>query len=126
MSAIERWTDRPTSTRTRFIPVLDESASTGTRIGLWNSSGTPSASIPIGINSDPFEQQKAAFGRIPPLLLEPYRGLWVVSVDGRILDSDQDLQTLSKRFFDANGDIDVYITKVLPRARYRRPAPRLR
>jgi len=72
---------------------------------------------------DYFDIQKAAFKSIPPLLLAPFAGLWVASVDGVIVDNDRDLQTLSRRFFDSRGDIDVYITKVDARRGYRVRTP---
>src|SRR6186713_992386 len=60
---------------------------------------------------DEFEVQKQAFQRIPASTLARYSGKWVVSRDGQIVDSDFDLQLLSRRYFDANGDVDVYIVK---------------
>src|SRR2546428_193104 len=44
---------------------------------------------------DPFELQKMAFQQIPPLNLIPYSGKYVLSIDGNIVDSDDDLQTLA-------------------------------
>jgi hypothetical protein len=61
---------------------------------------------------DAFEIQKAQFRQIPPLSLAPYSGKWVVSKDGAIVDSDDDLQRLSGRFFGMHGDVDVYIAKI--------------
>jgi len=59
-----------------------------------------------------FSEQKAAFGGIPPLLLVPFTGEYVVSHNGEILDHGPDLPTLTARFFEAHGDMPVYITKI--------------
>ena len=59
-----------------------------------------------------FEEQKRLFHQIPPLLLEQYRGLYVISHDGRILDAHSDLDTLTNRFFAEHGDMPVYVSKV--------------
>lgn len=59
-----------------------------------------------------FREQKEAFQRIPPLLLEEYRGRYVISHDGSILDADEDLDTLTSRFFAEHGDMPVFLTKV--------------
>ena len=59
-----------------------------------------------------FEEQERLFEQIPPLLLEPYRGQFVASMDGQIVDSDEDLATLSRRFFETHGDMAVFMTKV--------------
>ena len=105
----------PTITRPEIPPILLDSeiaSSTGSvRFFWWTVVGTSSAWIGPAAD-DPFERQKSAFLAIPPLMLVPFSGQWVVSVDGTIRDSDRDLQVLSKRFFDANGDIDVYIAKL--------------
>jgi hypothetical protein len=103
----------PTETRQVDARLLSLSGSTE----KWNVAyfidpeGTPSDCIP-NVPLDPYEIQKAAFSRIGRLFLYPYSGQWVVSRDGHIVDSDSDLQALSRRFFEANGDVDVYITKV--------------
>jgi len=59
-----------------------------------------------------FQEQKLAFEEIPPLLLEKYRGQFVASLNGRIVDSDHDYVTLVHRFFGTFGDVPVYITKI--------------
>ncbi len=59
-----------------------------------------------------FEEQKKLFEQIPPLLLEPYRGQFVVSKDGQVVASDEDFQKLAVRFFTAFGDVPAYITKI--------------
>lgn len=59
-----------------------------------------------------FEEQKKLFEQIPPLLLEPYRGLFVISHNGRILDADSDLDTLTSRFFAEHGDVPIYLDKI--------------
>lgn len=59
-----------------------------------------------------FQQQKDAFLDIPPQNLAQYQDQYVVSHNGEILDHDQDLPTLTARFFTAHGDIPVYISKV--------------
>jgi hypothetical protein len=59
-----------------------------------------------------FNQEKDAFKRIPPLILMPYRGQFVASRNGEIVDSDDNLAELTRRFFGEHGDVSVYITRV--------------
>lgn len=59
-----------------------------------------------------FDEQEQAFRQIPPLLLEPYRGQYVVCQDSNILDSDADLYALTSRFFARHGDMPVYIERI--------------
>lgn len=59
-----------------------------------------------------FNEQKKLFETIPPLLLEEYRGQFIASRDGRIVDSDDDFVNLTHRFFQNAGDVPVYITKI--------------
>lgn len=59
-----------------------------------------------------FREQEEAFRQIPPLFLEQYRGQFVASRNGRILDSDEDLASLSRRFFETHGDVPVFMTKI--------------
>jgi hypothetical protein len=59
-----------------------------------------------------FNEQKRLFETIPPLLLEQYRGQFVASRDGMVVDSDDDFVTLTHRFFQDAGDVPVYITKI--------------
>lgn len=59
-----------------------------------------------------FERQKQFFDQILPLFLEQYRGRFVASRDGRIVDSDDDFVALTHRFFENFGDVPVYITKI--------------
>jgi hypothetical protein len=59
-----------------------------------------------------FNEQKKLFEAIPPLLLEQYRGQFVASRDGQIVDSDEDFVNLTYRFFQNAGDVPVYMTKI--------------
>jgi len=59
-----------------------------------------------------FNEQKRLFEQIPPLLLEPYRGLFVISHNGQILDADTDLDALTNRFFVEHGDVPIYLKKI--------------
>ena len=59
-----------------------------------------------------FEEQKMAFLRIPQSDLNRYHNQFVVSHNGRILDSDEDLPTLTGRVFERHGDIAIYATKI--------------
>jgi hypothetical protein len=59
-----------------------------------------------------FEEQKQLFNEIPPLLLEGYRGMFVASRNGRIVDSDDDFTALAHRFFQNFGDVSVYVAKI--------------
>jgi hypothetical protein len=59
-----------------------------------------------------FQEQKRMFNEIPPLLLEQYRGMFVASRNGQIVDSDADFTTLAHRFFQNFGDVAVYVTKI--------------
>lgn len=89
-------------------------------IMLGNSEGASLHGIKVKLQDTPtqeeraFREQREAFLAIPPLLLAPYQGQFVVSRNGEILDSDNDLPTLTKRFFGQRGDIQVYITQVEP------------
>lgn len=115
----------PSNTRPIFLKfeiISSGSFVLGTSVGASSTWISVTDSI-LNVN---FEIQKAAFMAIPPLMLVPYSGQWVVSRDGQIVDSDHDLQELSRRFFDANGTVSVYITRVLQHRFYRRPSPRLR
>lgn len=69
-----------------------------------------------GVDAE-FDQQKAAFNEIPPLVLMPYNGLFVASFNGEIVDSDPNLPSLTNRFFSQYGDVPVYITRVGGRKR---------
>jgi hypothetical protein len=59
-----------------------------------------------------FEQQKAAFKKIPPLILAQYQGQFVASRNGEIVDSDKTLAVLTRRIFAVSEDVAVYITKI--------------
>ena len=62
-----------------------------------------------------FRQQRDAFIRrsvSEPLFLAPYQGLFVVSQDGQIVDSDVSLNALTARFFAKHGDMPVYATRI--------------
>lgn len=59
-----------------------------------------------------FEEQRKSFEKIPPLFLEPYKGLFVISRNGEILDADEDLDTLTSRFFSEHGDVPIYVDKI--------------
>ena len=110
------FSELPTVTPSDFRPIFLQPeiiGSAGTvRFFLGTSVGASSTWISTATNDDPFERQKAAFQAIPPIILVPYSGEWVVSRDGQIVDHDTDLQVLSNRFFTAHGDVDVFIIKV--------------
>src|SRR5262245_31743549 len=57
-----------------------------------------------------FDIQKALFQKIPAARLAKYKDHYVVSQNGRIVDSDIDLPTLTKRFFKNRPRKSVYIT----------------
>ena len=59
-----------------------------------------------------FQEQKEAFNRIPPSALLEYRGRFIASRNGQIVDSDSNLAALTRRFFREHGDVPVFITKV--------------
>ena len=59
-----------------------------------------------------FEAQKRAFQAISSKALAAYDGLFVVSRNGRIVDSDENLSELTRRFFPQHGDVDVYVTRI--------------
>jgi len=61
---------------------------------------------------DEFDRQRAAFDQIPPLVLEPFAGRYVASINGDIVDSDESLASLARRFSATHGDVDVYVTRV--------------
>jgi hypothetical protein len=49
---------------------------------------------------------------IPTAELDLYRGRFVVSRNGVILDADPDLVELTGRFFNQHGRVPVYITRI--------------
>ena len=61
---------------------------------------------------DEFEIQKQRFQTIPEARLASYENQFIVSMNGRIVDSDSDLPTLTGRFFKRHPGKSVYITKV--------------
>ena len=61
---------------------------------------------------DEFQQQKEAFNDIPSWHLSQYQGEYVVSHNGKIVDHDPDLPTLTQRFFGNHPNKCVYITMV--------------
>lgn len=67
---------------------------------------------PLTDSEREFEEQKKLFENIPPLLLEPYRGLFVISHNGEILDADEKLDTLTNRFFSEHADMPIYVDKI--------------
>ncbi len=69
----------------------------------------------INTAEEEYIRQKEAFLRrsiSEPLLLAPYRGRFVASRDGQIVDSDIDLAAVTNRFFSQYGDVPVYIGRV--------------
>lgn len=68
---------------------------------------------PTGSPSDfAFEQEKRAFQAISPFQLARFKGRFVASRSGRIVDSDEDLSALVDRFFTVHGEVPVYVTKI--------------
>lgn len=59
-----------------------------------------------------FAAQKRAFQSIDPSVLAACRGRFVVSRNGRIVDSDENLSRLTRRFFGRHPDTAVYIARV--------------
>ena len=59
-----------------------------------------------------FERQKRAFEFIPEERLAQYNGQFVASHNGVILESDNNLRSLTLRLVERHGYIPVYITKV--------------
>ena len=59
-----------------------------------------------------FQEQKEAFNRIPPSALVEYRGRFIASRNGEIVDSDSNLAALTRRFFREHGDVAVFVTRV--------------
>ena len=80
-----------------------------------SSPGLAAISIPSNLTpaEREYQEQKEAFEKIPPLLLRQYLGQFVIAYNGRILDSDNDLTTLTRRFFSGRDrDTPVYIAPV--------------
>lgn len=67
---------------------------------------------PLPEADDAFEIQKKKFQRIPARVLAQYEHQFVISHNGRIIDSDFDLPTLTRRFFKRHPAPSVYITRV--------------
>ena len=63
-----------------------------------------------------FEREKQAFLALSPFALAPYRGQYVASRSGTIIDSDRDLSVLVTRVFQTNANLPVYITRLEPDA----------
>ena len=61
---------------------------------------------------DDFEIQRQRFQELAAARLASYQNQFVVSMNGRIVDSDSDLPTLTGRFFKRNPEKSVYITKI--------------
>ena len=61
---------------------------------------------------DDFEIQKARFQKIGRSTLARYENRFVASMNGRIVDSDPDLPTLTARLFKKHPGEPVYITKI--------------
>ena len=73
-----------------------------------------------------FEEQKRAFDAIPAQHLAQYGGRFVASRDGEIVDSDETLATLTRRFFQDHGDVAVYITRIGAPIQFRLSSPLVR
>ena len=62
-----------------------------------------------------FERQKEAFQTISQEELSQYAGEFVVSVNGQLVDSDDDFDALVERYFSAHGEhAPTYITQIPP------------
>lgn len=62
-------------------------------------------------HEDGFERQKQAFMNIPLDSLAPYRGKFVASRNGIIVDNDTNLVALTHRVRENYGDLPMYITR---------------
>lgn len=71
------------------------------------------ADLAISDRERVFLEQKEAYEDIPPLGKIRYKGQYVVSQNGQIVDHDADLVALTRRFFGQFGEhTAVYITRV--------------
>ena|SRR5258706_14835445 len=68
--------------------------------------------LPLTDSERQFEEQKRLFNQIAPLFLAPYRGLFVISRNGEIVDAHEDMDVLIRRFFSENGDVPIYLEKI--------------
>lgn len=59
-----------------------------------------------------FRIQRDAFLKIPPLIKQQYRGEYIISKDGAIVDHDSDIDRLTERFFGNQRPVDVFITLI--------------
>lgn len=84
----------------------------GINISINLSATTETFHAPVSGEQSEYERQKSAFNQIPPLFLSQYNGKYVVSHDGVIMDSDEDLYSLTNRFFSAHNNMKVYISFV--------------
>ena len=80
--------------------------------GYWGALDIRLPEYERATRDEEFEEQKAAFKNIPSECFEPYRGRFVATRNGEIVDSDDDLTALTRRFFREHGDVPVYITRV--------------
>jgi hypothetical protein len=69
----------------------------------------------IGLADENVDQELArqieAYNGIDPKSLVQYLGQYVVSYNGKIVDSDANLTVLGRRFFGKHRDLTVYVTR---------------
>lgn len=70
-----------------------------------------------------FSREKLFFETVPTAALGRYRGQHVAVYGQRIVDSDQDLYALTRRFFSKHGPVSVYIAFVGDKPKHFIPGP---
>lgn len=59
-----------------------------------------------------YHEQQEYFNQIPTHRLHQYAEKWVIARNGEIVASDQDLNTMTGKYFRDAGDVAVYITRI--------------
>ena len=62
--------------------------------------------------TDPLAVERRAFERQRAQLLRRYKGQYVAVYGGRVVDRDNDCETLATRLFAKLGDVPFYIARV--------------
>lgn len=70
----------------------------------------------LGTGNKEWEENRRAFWRMhSELLAKGYEGKWVAVYQGRVVDSDEEVEILLKRVREKFGYVPVYIQQVLPK-----------
>jgi hypothetical protein len=79
---------------------------------VHGSAGTSGLYAESEVADETFAREKTFFDSLPPDALSAFQGHYVAVYGQRIIDSDYDLYSLTRRFFSKHGPVPVYITFV--------------